>query len=684
MNSLIGPYTDKSASKRCDRSMDEESCSYCKKKNIQCTVPPLRVIEYMSPLELKSVKDEEKIDALNINSKNHIKNDRFKDVPIVGMNANEYMRIVYGIIFDYLKCVLSKESDNSNITTIKSQDLVHIHCKRVDIPETSNQKIVTEETYEIPVVNDETLFEEKTRTIYDIKKRNAMDLDNKIPLFPMGGVENAHEISSTPKWLFIPEVGLVGNKSECNSHKNLIRNVNVDELKNELFMEAPSLVRMGSSMEGLQGHTLLFIAPRQISSSDIEMLFNFFCMNFPKETSKAFYESSKEDSTTYSIYAKEVLEVLIPLSLSNMTVFKAMLYWSGSYLLGLGRQTYYPDSCHNISSLKAEIIESLNVRLLYRSSICCNHTLAILMILLDLEKLKSKVDTEEWVNLTGMMIKLISLRGGLNKLIETQPGKVLAKIFTTYFFTHSGYNLLNYQVHYIDMDDLQSFFSLYDTPRPSIYYKVLTEIFTIFGETMHMYTLLKVAKYGNRDETEKRYSCDSFTISNVRKVVQEAQVLQHRLEKLAIPDENYNNDIQSEYLNLSAYIARKSSLLSIYQLLYNVTSMSALIMVELDKILPYCDRYIHLHEVCHSQKEVSFEFILVIPFLVIGGNIIDSKQREFYGKRLGTLYDVTKHPKLLSVINLLQIIWKINRSDAKFIPWPEIAEKNGLIIPFYV
>lgn len=662
--------------------MDKESCSYCKKKNIQCIIPPLKVIEYVLPLDFKANQDQEKIDTLNNNSKSQFKNNRF-DMRIVDMNANQYMRMVYSILFDYLKCVLSKESDHLNITTIKSQDFVYIYCKRVDIPETSNQKIVTEETYEIPVVNHETLFEEKTRTIYDIKKKNVMELDDKIPLFSMGRVRKANNISSTPKWHFIQEVSPFGNQTLYKSDKNLIRNVSIRELKNELFMEAPSLVKMESGMEGLQEHTLLFIAPKQVSSYDIEMFFNFFCINFPKETNKAFYESSKEDPTVYKIYVKEVLEVLVPLLLSNTTVFKAMLLWSGSYLLGLSRQTYLPELSEKLASLKAEIIESLNIRLLYRSSICCNHTLAILVILLDIEKVKPKVDIEEWVNITGMIIKVISLRGGLNKLIETLPGKVLAKIFITYFFTHSGYNLLNYQDHYIDMDNLQSFFSLYATPHPSAYYKVLNQIFTIFGETMHMYTLLKVAKYGNRNDTGQLYKNNLFTISNIGRVVIEAQALQQKLEKITILGENHSDELL-EYLNLSAHIAKKSSLLSIYQLLYNIPPISALIVIEVDKILPCCDRFIHLHEIYQNQKDVSFGFLLIIPFLVIGCNITEIKQRNFYKTRLNTLYDITQHPKLLSVINLLQIIWRIGRGDANFVPWPEIAEKNGLIIPLYV
>lgn len=61
-----------------------------------------------------------------------------------------------------------------------------------------------------------------------------------ILLFSMGRVKNAPNISSTPKWLFIQEVGLVDNKSRYKSDKNLIRNVSILELKNELFMEASS------------------------------------------------------------------------------------------------------------------------------------------------------------------------------------------------------------------------------------------------------------------------------------------------------------------------------------------------------------------------------------------------------------------------------------------------------------
>lgn len=50
---------------------------------------------------------------------------------------------------------------------------MHIYNKRADIFKISNQKIVTEETYEIQVLNDETLFEEKTKTIYNTVKEKC-------------------------------------------------------------------------------------------------------------------------------------------------------------------------------------------------------------------------------------------------------------------------------------------------------------------------------------------------------------------------------------------------------------------------------------------------------------------------------------------------------------------------------
>lgn len=45
---------------------------------------------------------------------------------------------------------------------------------------------------------------------------------------------------------------------------------------------------------------------------------------------------------------------------------------------------------------------------------------------------------------------------------------------------------------------------------------------------MHMYTLLKVAKYGNQNDTKQLSKNVLFTIANVERVVLEARASQQR------------------------------------------------------------------------------------------------------------------------------------------------------------
>ncbi|ODV97471.1 hypothetical protein PACTADRAFT_19358, partial [Pachysolen tannophilus NRRL Y-2460] len=162
--------------------------------------------------------------------------------------------------------------------------------------------------------------------------------------------------------------------------------------------------------------------PPYLTSDIIELLFFNFCENFPNETNKLYFSSCSN-----SFLAKQkttlILTVYLPLAFSNVTVFKTLLLWSAWNLhSSKSSESKLKDASNIIENLYNEIIVELNHRLSFRSAVCCDHTMSIVLLLLYIENLKAENTAKYWFGLVNLMGKMISLRGGVENLTKTSTG----------------------------------------------------------------------------------------------------------------------------------------------------------------------------------------------------------------------------------------------------------------------
>lgn len=255
----------------------------------------------------------------------------------------------------------------------------------------SEHLILYEKTREIPLVDDKTSIERSTKTAFGIQSANELP----------------HRIATSKKRIYLePRIEFVSDKVPADILNHDLCDIDTGNFINELFIQMPAL-----KLQKLH-------VPNYISLQSASALFNSFCLEFPHETCKLFYATCDENSIAYRDFTKLSLKVYISLAFSNITVFKALLYWSASYFQL--KEKSVEESL--LSKLMNDIVQDMNKRLIYKSSACCDHMIAIVCILFEVENLKQQVDSKFWLKLTGLAIKILSMRGGVDQLSKTNMG----------------------------------------------------------------------------------------------------------------------------------------------------------------------------------------------------------------------------------------------------------------------
>lgn len=597
-------------------------------------------------------------------------------------SSNFYLQIVQSIITEYLDSFsVGDTAVNTGFSSLRSLRFEFLYEREFEFSESHQGKILTEKDNKIPLITDDTIIEKTTKEVYGFS-------DSQVPEI-LRIASSSHPKIETDTSLSKKSIIKRSKKydqlfQDINPYGIEICQISTRNLEDEFYMEAPSLI-LDETFDFEAPSLLLcfFSLPHRISADTGVLLFRNFCCEFPKKTNRVLFGTCYEESVTWKKFTELVLKTYLFLALSNKTVFKAILLWSAFNLTE--SSSCLPDLTDYLyfkSALHAEVIEDLNHRLKYKSSVCCDHTMAIISILLEIENFNEVVAPKYWFKLTTAIVKIISLRGGFGELCKNNTGYFFAKVFSFHYFTGFGYNLHKHDINHLNIEDLHSLYKLSATSLHNSYYRCMKDICAIVGETLHLHSLMKVAKNCSEiNRIDPNYNYDQVNHHNLASVAQNAKQLESRLSEIVVPEEMVPNMmIKWDSMKKVTNFVKESTFLLINQIVYCTLPIATLTLIHINKIIPLL---IEIFDIYFSEDD-PIEITLILPLFLVGCDIVGDHYRSWYIENLRKLYDLKKEKKILTIMTLIDKIWKMNDNGHKLVSWPDIAEEEGLVLPLYV
>lgn len=658
---------------------------------MECMTPEFELIHYNGP--------EEKRDGRKRITRPIYTLKRVKDtVPgngyVISPKQNDdsfNLKIAIDIIKNYIYCTM-KEGDDSNThyQTIRSVGLLCIYEKEFSVSGSPLEQMLNEKTHEILLENDKTLLEQETKYTYGVNELGIIDFSNSLPTY-----NQEHNASlDIPLELQFTNFGKARIHSPSHENRDSLTGrslmIDTNNLKNEMFIEAPTLcgrIVTDKSNNPLKYQANFINLPSYISTETTELLFDNFCNMIAQETNKYLFCTNPKDGKAWMNFTRLLLNVYLSLAFSNITVFKAILLWSACNISSAQK------SCHLVSkstealplqieSLHEDIINDLERRLSYFCATCCDHTIAIVILLLETGNFSAVIDPKYWLNLTTLMLKIVSLRGGVTRLSESSNGLFFAKIFSFQFFSGYGYNLLKNNIDYLNIENIHSIYNIPLNLNSNLYYDFMKKITSAVGEVLHLCSLLKMAKHSGANGNGFSHSYDSLNSFNISRVLDEAREIETRLVLTEVPKFEVQDMLLScEEMDKIAVFLKESTFLLLHQLVYNIPSVSTLTLLQVKKLIPILQEVFTFYQ---AKGDTSMNIYMILPIFTVGCDIIGQETRSWYMENLKQLHKVTKQEKLLTVILLIRKIWSVNEDGSSFIFWPEVAEENGFVLPLCV
>ncbi|CUM66605.1 uncharacterized protein PRCAT00004275001 [Priceomyces carsonii] len=606
-------------------------------------------------------------------------------------DVNFNRKVATDIIKNYIYCTVKEGDDiSAHHQTIRSVGLLCIYEKEFSVSGSPLEQILNEKTHEIFLENDKTRLERETMNTYGVNEVGLIDFSNSLPTYN----QEHNAVLDIPLELQFTKSGKLNSSSyKCEiKHSSIGHGLVIDtnNLKNEMFIEAPTLsgrIMADKSHKSLKYQANFINLPSYISTETIELLFDNFCNQYAQETNKYLFCTNSKDGEASQNFTRRILNIYLSLAFSNITVFKAILLWS-AWNVSLEQKS--DDSISKpgiilplqLNSLREDVISDLERRLSYFCATCCDHTIAIVILLLEIGKFNAVIDPEYWLNLTTLMLKIISLRGGVKKLSETPNGLFFAKIFSFHYFSGYGYNLSKNNIDYLNIENIHSVYNIPLNLNSNSYYFFMKKITSVVGEILHLCSLLKMAKNSDTNGHDFLHSYDSLNSCNISRVLDEARDTETRLLLTEVPKNEIKDMLLScEEMGKIAIFLKESTSLLLYQLVYNIPSVSTLTLLLVKRMIPILQEIFDFYQ---AKGETTMNIYMILPIFAVGCDIIGQETRSWYMENLKEVYKVTKKEKFFTVILLVEKIWLMNEDGSTFIFWPEVAEENGLILPLCV
>lgn len=414
----------------------------------------------------------------------------------------------------------------------------------------------------------------------------------------------------------------------------------------------------------------------------------------------AFEGSSGMDKDSVKI---NFLKVCLPLIFGNVTVLKCVLVLSYYHWRNTEPENEFLKSKDRIiKELHICALEDLQERVQNCFSLCCDHSLLAVVLLMSTEVingLKGKL----CVKLLKFVRSMIVLRGGVSKLAENLTGLCLMKLLSVHFAagglcsfqSNIGNDNSNDFDNASDSISLVNFFNILDSHPQLDFYDNLNfysklglndtkGIVRIYGHITQMYNLSTVSYDANNssvvtDPSLKLYGdYDSVSLTNLEFVLQESE----RIEKLiseTSKNSNWDHLIIPFHHKLQSTFAQKASLLYLYQTVYRQTSLSPKTILLVKSLLKDVEqlfgelKFLSPEE---SQKSVLF----ILPLFVLGVDLISTHKRSWFKDELMNLYSLTKKEPLRTCVEMLEKVWEMNSTGTMFVDWRMLSYKYSMFI----
>lgn len=399
--------------------------------------------------------------------------------------------------------------------------------------------------------------------------------------------------------------------------------VRLENIKNVLYIQSPAVPLNDFKLINL---------PSFVDNRLAFALFNHFCelCNF-----------CKGQSTTQVPW----LKVCLPLILGNVTVLKSALLYSAHYIRqhqqAIGGNLQISDSF--LTELESDVLHDVKDRLGYISSVCCDHNLMTLVLLLSVEILKAR-SGELWLKLIRTALDCISMRGGPSELSKSVTGHCIMQIFSQHYFTAGRFREL------VPAWELSSSYEIqfYDNIN---YFSNLG--FSAWFPIMKLYDRISNIYYEEPDSTWAMLQAQSLEVGAVASQV---------------------DNIWALPLEMSRLCAR----LFVYQALYRRCSVHE-DTLDLVKVLSVkASRLFSFY----LQADTT-GIVLILPFLILGVDIVDVN-RVWYIDQLNAIYDKTRTQQLKVLTRVLYEIWDQNDNGKVYVDWLQYTDNSGIPIPMYV
>lgn len=436
--------------------------------------------------------------------------------------------------------------------------------------------------------------------------------------------------------------------------------------------------------------------PDFIERSFADELFQKYC-SISQEVN---YSSNLDLSSIPAFYTTETkqeyvkvnfLKVCFPLIFGNVTVLKCILVISfyrwrnleptNEYLLK--REKYIKD-------IHLGVLEELQGRLTNCFSICCDHSLLCVILLLSTE-IVNGLRTSLWRKLMKLTRDMIVLRGGVPKVSETLTGLCLLKLLTIHL---SVGGLFSFDASELDNSansiSLADFYYILDTHHQIDFFdnfnyysrlglNDMKEVVRRYGQITQLYNLSTISYAANDrkgPETALSINYNSISLKNLELVLAESELIEQTVKDLSkSPYPNYSTPLHTTQM----IFAQKASLLYLYQLVYKQTSTSPKTILAIQDILKLA---MELFEVIQnlSFEEAQGSVIFVMPFFLVGVDLISNRSRKWYTEEMLKIYQSTRKRPLLTCINLLEEVWRLNGGGTVFVNWKDLSQRLGMDI----
>ncbi|CAG88677.2 DEHA2F00330p [Debaryomyces hansenii CBS767] len=439
--------------------------------------------------------------------------------------------------------------------------------------------------------------------------------------------------------------------------------VNTTSLRNVLYVAEASISREIK-------HTKFVNLPESISGKFSEYLFNHYrvvsCGNQKFEDSKI-----------------SILRVCLPLIIGNITVLKCVLVLSFYDLLN-GDSPELLEKENEMHALHVQVLEELKDRLNYYSSVCCDHSLLCVLLLLTIELING-ANGPLWRKLQKLSLSMIALRGGVKRISSNITGLCLLKLLTMSLST--GISIQSLDSNNGDALSFKDFSSSMSTNnqfqffdnfnyKSSLTLNELKEVIEIYGHISSLQSLMSVSLDANRNKhfwtPEHFMKYKSVSSANLIRVLQNAEKLEKHIS-IRCKETHLNNTSRCHEIQMT--FALNVSKLYIYQMVYHQASGSPKTILLVKELLIKAESVFDVFKSIH-EHEVNSMTVMILPLFCLGVDLISKDVRDWYIDKLNQLLVKTKRKMIKTSIELLQKVWNLNRDGTLFLDWISLSAAN--------